>query len=91
MLNNKKAQTGEALTWIIATIIIIATLLIFVYASSLLAQKMKISHFYEKASNFFHKKPIKETDWAKNKNMMAFLINNENKQAINGWISKSNI
>ncbi len=39
---NKKAQVSEIMSWVIATIIIISILLLFVYASSLLAQKTKI-------------------------------------------------
>jgi len=39
---NKRAQMSEIMMWIVATIIILSILLIFVYASSLLAQKTKI-------------------------------------------------
>ena len=38
----RKAQISEIMTWIVATIVILSILLIFVYASSLLAQKTKI-------------------------------------------------
>ena len=38
MLNNKKAQIGETMTWIVATLIIIVIMGIFIYASTLLAK-----------------------------------------------------
>jgi hypothetical protein len=39
MLNfNKKGQTGETISWIIATIVIIGILILFIYLSTLLAK-----------------------------------------------------
>lgn len=38
---NKKAQISEIMTWVIATIVILVILIVFIYASSLLAQKTK--------------------------------------------------
>lgn len=37
MFNNRKAQIGETMTWVVATIIIIIILIISIYAASLLA------------------------------------------------------
>jgi len=42
MLTQKKAQIAETMTWIVATLIIIGTLIIFIYTSSILAEKTKI-------------------------------------------------
>ena len=39
---NKKAQISEVITWVVATLVIIITMLAFIYASSLFAQKTKI-------------------------------------------------
>lgn len=39
---NKKAQVSEIMTWVVATIIILTILIVFIYASSLFAQKSKI-------------------------------------------------
>jgi len=36
--SNKKAQTGETITWVIATIVIIGILILFIYVSTLLAK-----------------------------------------------------
>ena len=39
---NKRAQISEIMTWVVATIVILSILIVFIYASSLLAQKTKI-------------------------------------------------
>lgn len=41
MIRNKKAQISELMTWVVATIAIIFILIIFIYASSIFAQKTK--------------------------------------------------
>ena len=43
-MSNKKAQLSDVMTWIIATIAIIGILIIFIYASTLFAQKTKAIH-----------------------------------------------
>jgi len=40
-IRNRKAQIGETMTWVVATLIIIVILIISVYASFLLAQTRK--------------------------------------------------
>lgn len=50
MLNNQRGQTSEAMTWIVATLIIIVLLGISIYASSLLS-KLRITN-YEKENRF---------------------------------------
>ena len=42
---NKKAQVGDAITWIVATIVIVVILLFFVFGSSLLAETKDIGTF----------------------------------------------
>lgn len=39
---NKRAQTGETITWIVATIIIVVLLIFFIYISSLYGKAKKI-------------------------------------------------
>lgn len=43
MLNNKKAQIGETMTWVIATIIIVVIMSIFIYTSTLLAKTKSVN------------------------------------------------
>lgn len=67
MLNKKrKAQVSEIMTWIVATIIIITILIVFVYASSLLAQKTKLIKAKDLKIDIG-----KEHDLLKTKNLIA--------------------
>ena len=73
----RKAQVSEIMTWVVATIIILSILLIFVYASSLLAQKTKTI----KANDL--KIDIgKEVDLLETKNLIAFDLASENEEKI---------
>jgi len=47
---NKKGQTSEAMTWIVATLIIIVLLGISIYAASLLSKSKIIDYKTEKSS-----------------------------------------
>jgi hypothetical protein len=38
MLNSKKAQTGETISWVVATLVIIGILVLFIYISTLMAK-----------------------------------------------------
>ncbi len=57
---DKKAQIGETMTWVVATIVIIVILIISIYAASLLAQKNKIIRYkeYERESDIVMEKSI---------------------------------
>ncbi|MEK6832511.1 MAG: hypothetical protein AABY32_00560 [Nanoarchaeota archaeon] len=79
--NNKKAQIGESITWVIATIILIVVLIIFIYASIALA-KTKSLKFDTKADS------EDSVDWINAKTQMAYLINENNKNKIEAWISQ---
>jgi hypothetical protein len=43
MLKSKKAQTGETISWVIATLVIIGILILFVYISTLMANVKTVS------------------------------------------------
>lgn len=77
--HNKKGQTGETITWIVATFIIIAILVIGIYTASVLGKTKSIK---EKESF------IEEEDIIKAETKMAFETINKNKQEINSWIEK---
>jgi len=66
-MRNKKAQTSETITWIVATIIIVLLLLFFIFGASMLGStrvvegKFKeslISKSFESNSDLFLKKSI---------------------------------
>ncbi len=61
MLNNKnRGQIGETMTWVVATIVIIAILIISVYAASLLANTKKTISYQEekRKSNLLMEKSL---------------------------------
>lgn len=69
MLNNKRAQVGETVTWIVATLIIVVVLGISIYASSFLSKTKVFSSgdFDTEALNY---------DSLTKKSMFAFLLTN---------------
>ncbi len=64
---NKRAQISEIMTWIIATTIILLMLLIFTYASSLLAQKTKTVDIKNIRIDLG-----RGIDWLETKNLIAY-------------------
>lgn len=84
MLKNKKAQVGETITWIIATVVLIVILIVFIFISAALS-KTKFLNVNIKA-NLEDK-----TDWIDMKTEIAYSINSENKNRIELWISKEGI
>ncbi|MFH1503547.1 MAG: hypothetical protein ABIE36_02730 [Candidatus Diapherotrites archaeon] len=87
MLNNKlnkKAQVGETITWVVATIIIIFILLTSVYVSILLG---KIKSIKSSPKLDLGESSI---DWIDVKTEIAYKINNKNKDKIENWISQEN-
>ena len=78
---NKKGQASESITWIVATIILIAVLLIFIYASITLS-KVKSINFKIKSNS------ENSFDWIGKKTEMAYLINSANKDRIEEWIAQ---
>jgi len=79
MLNNKKAQIGEAITWTAATLILIAILLIFIYASIILSGTKSFESPKEVSSDA-------SVDWIEAKTILAYTLNDENKMQIQKWI-----
>jgi biopolymer transport protein ExbB/TolQ len=81
MLKNKKAQVGETITWIIATIVLIAILMIFIF-TSLALSKLKLFKVNLKTDS------VERINWIGEKTEMAYSLNSENKNRIQLWISK---
>jgi len=82
MLNykrNKRAQVGETLTWIVATIIIIVVLLVFIYASIALGKTKSVHKIKISAEE-------SSVDWINIKTNIAYSLNNQNKIKIDEWI-----
>ena len=85
---NKKAQVGETLTWIVATLVIIGTLLIFIYGSITLA-KLKSLGSGDVDNKIKSKVMNLDVDWIENKNEIAFSLNEDNKIKIEGWLNET--
>ena len=81
MLNSKKAQVGETVTWIVATIVLIAILLIFIFASSILAKSKSLKVNFKANSE-------EDASWIDSKTQMAYSLNNANRNKIVTWISQ---
>lgn len=74
MLDNKnRGQIGETMTWVIATIVIIAILIISIYAASLLAQTRK---------KFSFKADQREEDLIMEKSLFAYFLVDDAKKSI---------
>ncbi|GBE19806.1 hypothetical protein BMS3Abin17_00535 [archaeon BMS3Abin17] len=82
---NKKAQIGETMTWVVATIIVIVTLIIFIYASTLLGKTSEITR------ENYNVEVDKQADWINTKTSLAHEVaNNKNKEVIDNWIKEEN-
>jgi len=83
---NKKAQISDTLTWIVATIVIIVIIVIFIYFTSALA-KAKTIEAKTKAISLSDGSS-QEVNWLKEKTSLAYKINKQNKDFIEGWINE---
>jgi len=85
---NKKAQVGETLTWIVATLVIIGTLLLFIYGSVALAKSKSIGS--GGISNKIGSQVLgTDVDWIESKNEIAFSINPNDKEKIERWLNET--
>ena len=85
---NKKAQAGESLTWIIATLVIIAVLLAFIYISIGLGKSKAIN---PGRLSIKTESSVKNTDWSGIKTLLAYTINSQNKNKIDAWVNEREI
>lgn len=83
---NKRAQTGEAITWVVATLVIIGILLIFTLVASLFAQA---NGAIVSLGRVFDSTELGEgKDWIGQKIEFAFKLDSSNKPEINSWVEK---
>jgi hypothetical protein len=80
---NKKGQLSDAMTWVVATMIIVVLLAVFIYASDVLGEANKI----EKGVKTLLKGDLEEgIDYFYEKSKFAYKINSDNKNEIDEWI-----
>jgi hypothetical protein len=91
MLNCKKAEIGETMTWIVGSVIIIVILIIFLYAASafgtLKSAQVQASKF---AGALSMGSDLKIQKWMYFKSIQALKINQANKDTITKWIGEEN-
>ena len=73
---NKRAQTGETISWVIATLVIIGTLILFIYVSSLMA-KVKTVSIVDLRTDLSEKSIV-----LAEKTTLAYQISKNNKEVI---------
>ena len=72
---NKKAQIGETITWLVATIVIVVILLFFIFSSTLLANKRKVGEVRESLKS----KPLQiQEDYFLSKSIYSYLYFTKN-------------
>lgn len=82
---NKKAQLGETMTWVVATLIIVTLLLIFIYVSSVLypIKKLKVPDLKVDLD--------RKIDFIYSKTNLAYAnkeLSEEEKNIIESWIEE---
>ena len=75
----KKAQIGETMTWLVATLIIVFILVSSVYVAVLLGKAKSLQSFDFKESS--------EDSFVELQTLKAYEINSENKILIGNWIN----
>lgn len=71
---NKKAQTGETISWIVATIIIFVVLMFFVLGASLLGGTKEVSQY---AENPFDNSGDYDFDFHHQKSVYSYFISED--------------
>jgi len=74
---NRSAQTGETISWVIATLVIVGILILFIYASTLMA-KIKVVTFKEVKSDLTEESKVLNGKT----NLANIILNNKDKEII---------
>jgi hypothetical protein len=83
---NKNGQISEAVTWVVATIIIIVTLIVFIFISTKIDKVVSPSKIVSKVGNFFVSSDAGEISRLETKTKFALSINSNNEEKIKEWI-----
>ncbi len=83
---DKKAQASEGIVWIIATIVIIVTLFLFIYASSLLGKLKDVGVSLKTFGEDSQDIPESSINL---KTLLAFELNDKNKDKIKEWVNEN--
>ncbi|MEN7982193.1 MAG: hypothetical protein ABFQ65_01985, partial [Nanoarchaeota archaeon] len=83
-------QIAETITWVVATMIIVVTLIVFIFISSKMADAKNInpSNLVVKDGNFFVSDDVGEISRLETKTKFAFSVNLNNEQKIKEWVDE---
>ena len=84
---NKKGQVAESITWVVATLIIIVTLVVFIFISTTLSKGKVIQGISSGVQKFFLNDDAGKISRLETKTKFAISINSQNEEVINGWIN----
>ena len=83
MLNNRRGILSDAMTWIVATIVIVILLIIFIYSANILG---KANALRQNAKEILiNDNSEGNIDLFEEKTLMGYKINLENKEKIDLW------
>ena len=82
---DNRAQLSDAMTWIVATLIIIVILVVFVFASSILAKTYKTASSLKSVGFGDSEEGVDLVDM---KNSFAFEKNKDNNLKIEAWLNE---
>lgn len=90
MLNNKSGQIAETVTWVVATVIIVVTLIVFIFISVQMsnAKNLTPSKVVGKIGDFLDSDDVGEINRLKTKTIFALSLKDDNQEKINGWINE---
>lgn len=89
MLNNK-GQIAETITWVVATMIIVVTLIVFIFISVGVSEtkNLSLNNVVAKAGDFLVSDGVGDISRLKMKTDFALSLDENNKEKINGWINE---
>lgn len=88
ILNNKHGQVAESVTWIVATIIIVVTLIVFIFISTTLSKGKILEEVSEGIGGFFLNDDAGKISRLETKTKFAISINENNQEKIKEWIDE---
>jgi len=88
MLMNKKGQIAESVTWIVATMIIVVTLIVFIFISTTLSKGKVLEEVSTGIGKLFLSDDAGDISRLDIKTKLALSKDENNLEVINGWIEE---
>lgn len=88
--SSRKGQIAETVTWVVATVIIVVTLIVFIFISVSMsnAKNLTPSKVVGKIGNFLDSDEVGEINRLEHKTIFAISSNDNNKEKILEWINE---